>query len=546
VTGLFAAWWWHHLRTALHGPLTFDDAYMFYRYAMNVRHGLGVSWNLDGVHTYGQTSPLWGVAVLLLSFLPMSMGGVLMAGSWVCSVMALVAMAWAVSRNAESRALARTWVVLPMVALPVVFSREFAWHATTGMETMLAMTLCAVYAGLSLLWQRGQTSAWVVGLAGWLLFLTRPESALLVLLVPLLMLWLLPGTSKKGTATLVAVFVACALLQMAACKAYFHTALPLSFTMKSQHAYAGYAKTWTPFNSAYEFFSGFRLVVLALVFFFRAKDWRLMAVYLVPAGLTFGYLLTVTQIMGFSSRFYLPYLPLFEVAALLAVDRRVAEFRAEPQQWTMRMTLGHGVAAGFALICCHGPVPIALARAGDRYMLSRLEVYDPVVLHTVSGTALPKTDYIDSMWGLTDLLVAPLPRGATVAASEVGYLGGHAPQVNIIDLAGLNDNQIALHGFQMDELLARRPDVIWMPHPDYSYQRGVMFTDPALLREYDVYAGAAGYGLAVRKDSPFRAQIMRQLRLLWQRLYPGEAMEGDLVTSVSWSGQRHRAEAEGR
>ena len=51
------------------------------------------------------------------------------------------------------------------------------------------------------------------------------------------------------------------------------------------------------------------------------------------------------------------------------------------------------------------------------------------------------------MQDITDDLIAPLPPGTTVAATEVGYLGDHASQINVIDLAGLNDTDIALHGF---------------------------------------------------------------------------------------------------
>ena len=125
-----------------------------------------------------------------------------------------------------------------------------------------------------------------------------------------------------------------------------------------------------------------------------------------------------------------------------------------------------------------------------------------------------------------------------MAATEVGYLGERAQQVNVIDLAGLNDYEIARHGFEMNALLARKPDLIWMPHRNYTYQRGVMLSNAELLREYDVYAGAANYGLAVRKDSPVRGQIEERMKVFWSAVYPGYAMDDYLVTSASWSGEK--------
>jgi hypothetical protein len=135
----------------------------------------------------------------------------------------------------------------------------------------------------------------------------------------------------------------------------------------------------------------------------------------------------------------------------------------------------------------------------------------------------------------------PLPRGTTIASSEVGYLGVAAPQVNVIDLEGLNDTQIALHGFQVDTLLARKPDIIWMPHTDYTYQRGLLMSDPGLLQQYDLYAGAADYGLAFRKDSAVRPQLDAQFQALWKSCYPGYLMEDYRVSAASWSKRKYLA-----
>src|SRR5665213_1671755 len=142
--------WLENLWTAWQRPLGFDDAYMFARYAANVRHGLGLSWNLDGAHTYGPTSLLWTWVVVVLSYLPIGNWKMLTLGSWVCSIGAVVAIAWAVALNARSWAFAKTWRVLPVVALPLAVSPVFAGNEATGMETMLAMLLAAVFVGMAL------------------------------------------------------------------------------------------------------------------------------------------------------------------------------------------------------------------------------------------------------------------------------------------------------------------------------------------------------------------------------------------------------------
>jgi hypothetical protein len=166
--------------------------------------------------------------------------------------------------------------------------------------------------------------------------------------------------------------------------------------------------------------------------------------------------------------------------------------------------------------------------------------YDPVHFDIAASAPLPEKNWDVMMTDITDLLVSPLPRGLTVASTEVGYLGSRAAQINVIDLAGLNDTDIALHGFDMTSLMLRKPDIIWLPNSSYTYQRGVMFADPALLAQYDVYAGAANYGLAIRKDSPFRSQIDQQMQTFWNTVYPGYRMNDYLVRSASWSGQKFK------
>jgi hypothetical protein len=78
-----------------------------------------------------------------------------------------------------------------------------------------------------------------------------------------------------------------------------------------------------------------------------------------------------------------------------------------------------------------------------------------------------------------------------------------------------------------------------MPNTDYTYQRGLMISDPEFLQEYELYAGAANYGIAVRKDSSRRKDIEAQMKVFWSAAYPGLEMDDYVVTSAGWSGQKH-------
>jgi len=364
-----------------------------------------------------------------------------------------------------------------------------------------------------------------------------------VVLLPVMVFELMRGESRAGLARLLGVFAGLVVVELVVCRLYFGSALPLAFYLKAARGYDGYRKNWYPMTGVWRMVAGCWVYVAALALCVRRADYRLVAALLVPLAAVFAVLLRVTQIMGFESRYYMPYAALLVVPALLVVDRRLAGSRGD---WRLPVVVWHGVAAVVVAAVCLSAWPVNFVQGLDRRAHAGTPVYEDAGLLTDAGGSLPKVDYGPVMRSLTETLVGPLPRGVKIAASEVGYLGARASQADIIDLVGLNDTDIALHGFDMERLLARKPDLIWMPHWDYTYERGLMFGSPALLEQYEVYAGAANYGIAVRKDSVYRAQIEAQVQAMGRELYPGLTMQEYLVRSASWTGQKHRVGMDSR
>jgi hypothetical protein len=401
------------------------------------------------------------------------------------------------------------------------------------MDAMLGVALCEAFLAVTLLWARGRTAPEMAALAGLLLYATRPEGAMIVVLVPVLMVLVWSKGSLAGLARLLVTFFAGIAVELLLCKLYFHTALPLSFYMKSRNGYEGYMRYWHPTFQLGEFLAGCALYLAVMVWAARARDARMLTVFLVPVVLMAVYLNSVLQIMNDCSRYYLPYLPLLLVPALVVLDHRLGE---GAQWWKPRETQGLAlrlVGLACLVLLCWPVLRRGVALAIDRTIERKQYAYDPVVLQTVATSKLPD---MPEIWKtVPDQIFATLPAGATVASSEVGYLGARLQALNVIDLEGLNDTQIALQGFHVPDLLARRPDSIWMPHPDYTWQRGVLMTNPEFLREYELYKDAALSGIAIRRDSPYRAQLEANL----QRAYPGVVITDYLVTAASWSGKKH-------
>jgi len=54
-----------------------------------------------------------------------------------------------------------------------------------------------------------------------------------------------------------------------------------------------------------------------------------------------------------------------------------------------------------------------------------------------------------------------------------------------------------------------------------------------------VIDGAGSYGIAIRKDSPNRAQIDSAMQAMWKKRYDGYAMSDYVVRSVHWDRSTH-------
>jgi hypothetical protein len=338
----------------------------------------------------------------------------------------------------------------------------------------------------------------------------------------------------RSLSIVLATFLGGIALDLLLCKLYFGTALPLSFYVKSRGGYEGYTDNWHPVLMALQFGKDTLLFLALLLLLVRGQRLvRLAIVFLIPAAVgAIYYTFFVVQIMGFSSRYYLPLLPFVVIPAILSVDdalqrRRVPDLRP----WLPR------AAAAAALLLVLASMT-RLQNAYDRVFGARF-AYAAPQRSIAARRSLPNVPWFEAQKRLADEMFAGAPSGVAVASSEVGYLGVRAPQVTVIDLSGLNDEHLAREGFSASYVLSRKPDLIWFPVTLYTAEFGKLYSDPGLLQQYDVLDGALTYGIALRKDSPYRAALEAGLERVWAQSYPGYDMKEYRVQAVHWDGLRH-------
>lgn len=427
----------------------YDDAYFFARFAHNfLRHGV-FAWNVADGPVQGITSQLFQlVATVLVWGFP---------GHFVIACKALLALClcgtvWLLART--SAQLAQSNAAGGVIALLALGTPPVLATMCSCMETALALLLVT----WSLTWVSSpEQRPASVALRTVLVYACRPDAALIPALAY--------GVTQLRDRARLLRFVAVLAVVLGAClavlRAYYGTALPLPFYLKSF--------MWTPYgdelarqalHSKLEHLVTFAalawpLFVLALR---GARSGSPALALLLAAALFVAYhALTNNEIMGYRARFYLPAL----IPLALAAASAWPELRA---RWSLRVL-----------------APVALAWVGLIAIGHRVGLVDPekeaspsrplpTSFAELSDDAFVARSIgeVRSLRGLAEVARC-LPDVAQVYHSEIGALGLVLPDARIVDLAGLMSKHIAFDHPAFDSYcLSDRPEVLFLPHRNYA------------------------------------------------------------------------------
>jgi hypothetical protein len=163
-----------------------DDGWIHQVFARNLLASGQMAYN-PGEPASGTTSPLWTVALAAFGWLP---GGPF-AASYLLGVAFLAGAGWVATRLWRLLPGAPGGAVALLAGALIVTDWHLAWAALSGMETTLFVFLSLLLVLLAL----RSASPWIVGLAGGLLTLTRPEG---IVLAGLAGLWLAGGVWRRN------------------------------------------------------------------------------------------------------------------------------------------------------------------------------------------------------------------------------------------------------------------------------------------------------------------------------------------------------------
>ncbi|MCR9162143.1 MAG: hypothetical protein ACE37F_28800 [Nannocystaceae bacterium] len=501
------------------GSSAYDDSYFFKRFALHAIEDGVYAWNLEDGPVHGSTSQLFGLLTTLVASFTKSH---FIAAVRVVDGALLIATGAVLLRGARG----------PMAML-VLGNALVLSTVRSNMETALALFVlaCALVREVRpAAWSRrhdvGSAAATV------LVYLARPDAAAIVGVCALL----LRRFENRPLGTYVLALLGMMAAVWGVCWAYYGTALPLSFHMKTMalHTYGPHIASlrWLvkgPNLMAVGFVAAPLLWVWVRGGGPKRRDATLA---LSVAGLVFivYHLASTHEIMGYRARFYVPALVPLGLAAARVWPREGLPPRAVASfvlPWSACAAAAYVLgwspnAAGGALKALPWPTYLAFVLA-TTVALARPSRVWVVGLSLLGGAALwlpPEAPVLRSdvevlirhnrelttTRGVFDVARC-LPPKSTVYHSEMGITGMVLYRMRVVDMAGLLSSDIASQGLRFEQrCAAERPEAIFLPHRSYRALNEEV-TSAACFADYVRVVDRSSSALHVRVDlvADFRA-----------------------------------------
>ncbi len=490
-----------------------DDSFMFIRYADNVLAHGKLSWNPGGEPTYGLTSPLFlGIVVPLRALFAHNPVATALLSSLICGVLFLILMVMLLRYVDAEPAAKRSLLLIIAFSLVVGNSiNPLAAHFTSGMDTAFALAFLAAYIFISKWHERSASGASIalMGVWGGLAFSARPDLLLYSFVVPAsIIVFASDRKAKRNALIVICVTAVVAGGQAWLASGYFNSPLPLSFYAKGSKLYGDFIyKKYsdTPVNELLTYVNSYwyLFLIIGANFFIYFKGWRRETSatdkgLIVATGLfILYYLFFVLQIMHYNQRFYFPTLAALMFLAFQGGARIIKKL---PEWKSANFSKPVVLLATFFLLGFLLPRYLQVSRdirtslvTGDYTRFNIMENY----WHR----------YRDTWFCLDDFSL--LPDDLVIATTEVGLPAAINPKKTIVDLTGLNETRFARGGFSADFLFEKyRPDLVYMPHPDYRETVKRLRENPYFASHYEYFPLAGKLSdVAIRRESKYYADM---------------------------------------
>ena len=398
-------------------PLTLDDAFISFRYAVNLAQGNGLVFN-PGERVEGFSNPLWVLLLAVMHGLGMDVPTAARIIGLLCGVLSLCFIA-RIAVLGLGFSVGVTFVMLCYLASNI----SVVYYATSGMET--ALYTCCILLMHYLLLERKLVPA---GFACAAVVLLRPEGILYGL--PLVVGVFLVSRSARQAVGVAAIPALAYLAYLGFRWFYFGELLPNTHAAKAPDlslSLDSLLESLRAFNvyTRYRASVGIWILILAVLGFLAVFNRRTL-----PLGLSIGcaaFFVWYSQYDWMSFwRFYLPVLPLIVMFAFAPVNLLGGRLSRPYQQCLVLLLAGlllvpnaMRTARGMENLQKGGVNPAMVSTphlAIGRYLAQYSRVGDAIVVNEIGAIGYYSGRRIIDMLGLIDPAILPLLNGDDLAA----------------------------------------------------------------------------------------------------------------------------------
>ncbi len=485
-----------------------DDSYMFVRYAHNILQNGTYGW-IANQPSYGCTSILYVFSHVFFMFFGVL--NILDLSNYVYyhSILYFILALFLLNINIDyilkglDKKISIT-IVFCLFPLPLL------WLQITGMDTLAAtcINFLLIYLCLRHLKANNKLSSiiWMIVVC-YLSFLIRPDNLLYATLFPFLWLVLHKETKRNLVLfcfTLGGILALHGLLTYV----YFGNILPIPYYVKTPNFYKAYLgiDKWNTFEylSILVIFT-FPFIVLILYGFLQKV--KPILVFLIPWFISTGVMMNKVQIMGMYSRYFIPSIPFLIIPGLLVLR----DLKKGKESYFFIITklcmivLGIFITLSYSTVIGNNLFREKQKKAEEVACNYEMTFKDNLYDHL-------KSELVTSI--IDDLVKEVNDVNFTMAASEHGYISALHRDNVVVCLAGLHNTHILKERAFNTTVIRKsldeyKPDFMWLPHVDYPVLRHDLIYSKIFRKNYDLYYNIFDFGIAIRKDSPFKEKIIK-------------------------------------
>ncbi len=500
-----------------------DDAYMWVRYADNVVEHRGIAWN-KGVHTYGLTSLLYLAITVIIRLFTEKAPLICNLSSTISGIIFLGLMMFFVTKffSKNTRLLIMSFLLF---AFTINYAESFI-HMVSGMDTMFAMAFLMLYLILASWFEKKQTTNTLLttGVVGGIAYYVRPDLMIFTVGMPGISIVLnylrKDKKSRKKLRSyllLLATTIVTFSIELVIASLYFGTPFPLPFYAKVVGLYG------PTIIAAYKGIGPTQLLLFLKHYWFvialpilwvlvdTKKWWQTSSdtfkSSMVAAAVFMTYYSTsVLQIMFHRQRFYYPlvsvlfFLAAFSIRGLIAWSAR--DKTRKEREKIKKVILWISILLTITALFFVYKMGVIFRNNLEAGLVGDFDIWKEY-----ETNPLPR-----EVWFALDNF-SRLPDDLIIGSTEVGMLGAMNPEKKIIDLAGLQETDIAMKRISvLDTIKKYKIDLVYLPHHHYKENLKIILSDKEFLETYTIIPqeklGPVLLAIAVRKDSKYYGDIM--------------------------------------